>query len=236
LKHIAIELIITLISIVGLIRFLIIDQDPVLHYLVIAGIGLSIIYLIVRIVVKIQNHQRTRAVKQILLSKLKETGSGIKYYINLILFNHPECINLMTKGPEEFKLEENAKKFFEVDLRHPDPRNGTSMGNMAEQIGNGLPGIIEEVDMAISKYASVTGHFKELDKYEKLRRNEVFRILLNVKAWFEQNTHFQEIAKRTNITFPEEGLPITVGVLYEDQIIQDYNEFIDIVFELENCA
>ncbi|MPM25870.1 hypothetical protein SDC9_72370 [bioreactor metagenome] len=236
LKVIAIESLITIISLVMIVRTLIIENKIEHKIFLSIGIGFSIVYMIYRIVSKMKEEKEKSRINAIVASKLNKASKSFLYYIDLILINHPEGFNISIKEKSNYQTEQNAKKIFEVDFRTPDPYTGTSMGNLAEQIDFGMNREYNELEKTIARYSNKIST-KKIEIFEALSSNSIFRILVDCKLWFDQIEMFNDHAIKNNPTFPKNGLPITISMDFKEHQ-KDYNQMIDLLFEMKimpNC-
>ena len=232
LKVIAVESLITIISLVMIVRTLIIENKVEHKIFLSIGIGLSIVYMIYRIGSKIKEEKEKSRINDIVASKFNKASESFLYYIDLILINHSERFNISIKEKSNYQTEQNAKKIFEVDFRTPDPYTGTSMGNLAEQIDFGMNREYNELEKTISRYSSKIAT-KKLEIFEELSSNIIFKTLVDCKLWFDQIEMFHDRAIKNNPTFPKNGLPITISMDFKEHQ-KDYNQMIDILFKMKN--
>ncbi|HBG71132.1 MAG: hypothetical protein A2W93_02490 [Bacteroidetes bacterium GWF2_43_63] len=232
LKVIAIESLITIISLVMIVRTLIIENKIEHKIFLSIGIGLSIVYMIYRIASKIKEEKEKSRINAIVASKLNKASESFLYYIDLILINHPERFNISIKEKSNYQTEQNAKKMFEVDFRTPDPYTGTSMGNLAEQVDFGMNREYDELERTISRYTNKIST-KKIELFESLSSNLIFKTLIDCKLWFDQIKMFHDQAIKNNPTFPKNGLPITISMNFKEHQ-KDYNQMIDLLFEMKN--
>lgn len=232
LKVIAIESLITIISLVMIVRTLIIENEIENKIFLSVGIGLSIIYMIYRIVSKIKEEKEKTKIDSIVSSKMNKSAESFLYYIDLVLINHPDRFILSNREKSKYQIEQNAKKLFEVDFRIPDPYTGTSMGNLAEQVNFGMNREYDELEKTISRYSSKMTT-KKLEIFEALSSNFIFKSLVDCKLWFDQIKMFHDHAIKNNPTFPKNGIPITISMDFKEHQ-KDYNQMIDLLFEMKN--
>lgn len=231
LKLIGIELIITFISMVTIIRALMKETNIQIKILLLFGIGLSIFYFFHRIWVKLKEEKDKNVIREIANTKMSKSADSFLYYIDLILINHANGFNLCDREKYKYVSENIVRNFFEVDFRISDPYTGTSMGNLAEQVDFGMKREFHELEKIISRY-SVMLDSSILNKFESLSENLIFKSLLDCKLWFDQIKTFHESAIKSNPTFPKNGIPITISMDYS-QYGKDYIEMIRLIFELK---
>ncbi|AEA42155.1 hypothetical protein [Fluviicola taffensis] len=233
LKLIGIEFIITIISMVTIIRSLMLETKHEIKILLLVGIGLSLVYMIHRIWIKLKEEKEKSAIREIVCSKMIKSAESFLYYIDLILINHPDRFNISNPERNKYVSEKIARNFFEVDFRIPDPYTGTSMGNLAEQVDFGMKRGYHELEKIVSRYSNKLESSK-LKKIESLSENLIFKSLVDCKLWFDQITMFNEYAIRNNPTFPKNAIPITISMDF-DQHRKDYIEMINLIFEMKEC-
>jgi hypothetical protein len=233
LKLIAVEIMITLVSLIMVIRTLTIETTVGNKVFLAVGIGLSILYLAYRIWTKIKDIKDKTKIDQIVNGKLAKASESILYYVGLMIINHPERVSLYGKDKSEYLDRSVSLKFFEVDFRHPDPYTGTSMGSLAEQVDFGIKREFAELEKVIARYATKvdTALF---EKFESLNDNVVFKSLLNVKLWYDQIEMFNLEAAKTNPTFPKNRLPITIS-LDPQEHQKDYTNMIELLFGFKDA-
>ena len=234
LKVIAIESLITIISMVMIIRTLLVESKIENKFFLSVGIGLSIIYMIYRIVTKVKEESEKRRISEIVTARMTKSGDTFLSYIDRILINHKNQFTISNRNKEKYKLEENSKKFFEVDFRIPDPYTGTSMGNLAEQVDFGIKREYSKLEQIVTRYSNKIDT-KNLELFESLSENIIFKSLLDCKLWFDQIKMFNDYAAETNPTYSKDGLPITISMDY-DQHKKDYNNMIDLLFAIKGSA
>jgi hypothetical protein len=233
LKVIAIELLITTIQLVTFVRTFFIQIKDENKIFLSVGIGFSILYMLYRIGSKIKEENDRIRVNEIVALKMGQAANTFLYVLDLILINHPEGFILSDRDKSKYKIEKNARKLFEVDFRIPDPYTGTSMGNLAEQVDFQMNREYVQLEKTISRYASKI-NIRKLDLFEAITNNRIFKSLVDCKLWYSQLESFNDYAAKHNITYPKSGRPITISLDF-NMHQKDYNEMIDLLFELKEC-
>jgi uncharacterized protein len=229
LKAIILELIITASSIGTIIFTILRFVDHWAMWFPMVSATFAILYMIYRINKSVNEIKEKEKFDLLVNANLHSIMESIKYYISLIIINGNQNCSLHGKTIKEFK--DAAAIFHTVDFRKEDPYTGTSMGNLAEQVGSGMDRVNSDLNALVFGY----GHrmrFKVFELYDKLKRNTIYHQLVNFQLFYDQMMMFQEAAK-SNPTYPKEGLPITISLAQEEFIIA-YAEMIDLVFELQN--
>lgn len=219
---------------VMIVRTLLIEEKIENKIFLSVGIGLSIIYMIYRIVTKIKEESEKGKIRQIVSARMTKSGEVFLYYIDLILINHVDRFDISNRNKENYQVEQNSRKFFEVDFRIPDPNTGTSMGNLAEQIDFGMKREYAKLEKIITRYSSKIDT-KTLELFESLAENIIFKSLLDCKLWYDQLKMFYDHAAKTNPTWPIDGLAITISMDFQ-QHKKDYDEMIDYLFAIKGSA
>jgi hypothetical protein len=159
---------------------------------------------------------------------------SILYYTSLIIVNHKEPKFIKSENKEDYLSQENIKKFSEVDFRNPDPYTGTSMGNLAQQVGLGMQRTHQNLESIFMKYGTLLD-LSIIVHYEKLCSNIVFQSLKGIIEIYNQMMSFQNSAIISNPTFPKNGMPITISLAYEE-LEPAFINYINELFELKRIC
>lgn len=182
------------------------------------------------IFLELRNQELVELIKPTIASGLE----SILYYTSLIIVNHkqPKFIELDDK--DAYLDLVNIKKFSEVDLRNSDPYMGTSIGNLAQQIGLGMQRTHQHLESIFMKYGTILD-LSIIVHYEKLCSNIVFKSLKEIIEIYNDMLTFQNSAIKMNPTFPEKGIPITISLAYEE-LEPAFINYINEIFELKRIC